>query len=693
MEKRRLAFLLSTTAILFISTNLCSQLNWSQPVTSPCYKGFEARAAFIKYSTAVNQYEWICEVKNNYNRLVHFNMSWVIGNEKKSIGRFSLQPGRSTNAVSHYFNSSATNWLVGIESVCFGDNWMSCAGNCYADCDIRPGVPNQLSEQDCKGLQNTNTSPAYPDASKSNTSVPGTTGNQGSYTPPAQAGQSQVMNLLQNQEFVNGVGNALDDLFEAIRQRKEEKKKLKEAKKAEKIKNEAIEAMFNSNETATYLQFITSQLEENNKYAFRKLSHYSMNDTYKFVRLLFDQAEIDISYFYFAPLYDGDGSLTRRLALKFKTQALLDVFLQSATFKLLSRHSKPNNTLMNSDFTYIFDEIDFSNSKEYREFGKQLSNNSVSFTIFHLMDSVTQRTEGPIDTSRNLGQVLVERGDAYSQGIGVRIDSKIAIYYYEKAAQLGYPDAMYRLHNTYKYVEALKDAGKSLYWLEQACLQTYGSSFYCAEYEKYAGRPVNHPQPQKILVPENYSEWKQNDSNNTRITIYNTGDSLFMSRSGIPGYSAYVKSSPGVYKWLKNNPGETSYMIRVMNDSVMMKLVYGKDTSFPIRIDNLTLQSIIPDYAEVTAAAEDIPVSELTGDWYSDNHKSVKFTISPGNGSMFQGKFAGMNTESYKKVVINTYQFENPSMSVTLTVLNKSKLAVTIYYKASGMYSTGSYSR
>lgn len=130
------------TILLFQLTFVFGQnTQWSNWTSMSCYQGFKTSANNLGFVKSINEYSWKMKIKNNYNRKVHFNMSWIVGNEKQSIGRFSLNPGEETNHVSYYFKSNSTSWQVEVTEVCFGENWMSCTNGCYAECDN--GSPKQ----------------------------------------------------------------------------------------------------------------------------------------------------------------------------------------------------------------------------------------------------------------------------------------------------------------------------------------------------------------------------------------------------------------------------------------------------------------------------------------------------------------------------------------------------------------------
>ena len=157
-------FLLSI--LLFQLTLVFGQnTQWSPWTNMSCYQGFKTSASNNGLVKSINEYSWIMKIKNNYNRRVHFNMSWIVGNEKQSIGRFSLNPGEETRHTSFYFKSNSTSWQVEVTEVCFGENWMSCTNSCYAECDN--GSPKQPNCD--KNIGSTNSTNQTNTSNKQNT--------------------------------------------------------------------------------------------------------------------------------------------------------------------------------------------------------------------------------------------------------------------------------------------------------------------------------------------------------------------------------------------------------------------------------------------------------------------------------------------------------------------------------------------
>lgn len=152
--------------LLFQMAFVFGQNEWSNWSSMSCYQGFKTSANNLGIVESINQYAWKMKVKNTYNKKVHFNMNWIVGGEKQSIGRFSLNPGEETNHVSFYFKSNSSNWQVQVTEVCFGENWMSCSDGCHAECDN--GTPKQ---PDCSNTSSTNSN------NSSSNSSPSTTNN------------------------------------------------------------------------------------------------------------------------------------------------------------------------------------------------------------------------------------------------------------------------------------------------------------------------------------------------------------------------------------------------------------------------------------------------------------------------------------------------------------------------------------
>lgn len=160
---RKVFFLFVFHLALILPNSCISQAaEWGNWNTLSCTEGLQGRVKSIGFNKYVSKYEWIAQIKNNYGVKATFSMYWTVGGEKQSIGQFTVFPGGTTNAVSYYFVSNAEMCYVSLSDVCFGnDVWCKCK----ADCDVQPGVPNQLSEEACKAL----TSPPKNNSSSSST--------------------------------------------------------------------------------------------------------------------------------------------------------------------------------------------------------------------------------------------------------------------------------------------------------------------------------------------------------------------------------------------------------------------------------------------------------------------------------------------------------------------------------------------
>ena len=136
---------------IYVITQTNAQSQWSEWSPLSCFQGLEAHMKNIGFSKVVNQYEWGCQVKNNYDRKVTFDMSWKVGNEEKTIGQFTLQPGAVTNATSYYFNSDNNYLHVTVSKVCFADaasGGCGIYGMCYAECDNgSPNIPTGCGDK------------------------------------------------------------------------------------------------------------------------------------------------------------------------------------------------------------------------------------------------------------------------------------------------------------------------------------------------------------------------------------------------------------------------------------------------------------------------------------------------------------------------------------------------------------------
>ena len=121
--------------------------DWGNWNSSTCYKGLSYRVKCLGYVKSINSYEYDLETRNDYPKLVHYDMRTNAGGKTTTNGRATTQSGQIESWSSWYANQYTKNYSVEISNVCFlNDNsWASCSNNCYAQCDSRPKVPNQPS--------------------------------------------------------------------------------------------------------------------------------------------------------------------------------------------------------------------------------------------------------------------------------------------------------------------------------------------------------------------------------------------------------------------------------------------------------------------------------------------------------------------------------------------------------------------
>ena len=429
-------------------TQINAQSEWSNWAGVSCYKGFSFRVKNIGFNKYVNKYEWIAQVKNNYNRRVNFDMSWKVGNDEQSIGRFTLDPGGVTNAVSYYFTSDENSLSVFGNKVCFGDNFLSCgdSGTCYAECD--EGSPNIPA--DCGGNANTtnknlNTNTNTSQTKNTNTYQTNTNStnqsssnsNTGIYTPPTtQTNKSVGLTLLQNKEFIDASANVLDDIFASIKKRKEEKRRQRELKEeakqaqADREKEKmSYHTLFETKSFDTYCQYTVNELLQKAGMAFTALEYYGIFDNSKSTTIRFDKLKLMLMYNYYT-----SSDLTATITLEFKNKDWVEEFLKSDAFAVFKNNSI-TNTVENKKIT--FSSVKFDSDPNYKTVASELQNSSYTINVYMLLDSITRKAEGPIDTTKKLGEALREKGDIYSQGKGIMWDKQIAYEYYKKAWELG----------------------------------------------------------------------------------------------------------------------------------------------------------------------------------------------------------------------------------------------------------------
>ncbi|MEO8174233.1 MAG: hypothetical protein ABI581_14160 [Sediminibacterium sp.] len=134
-------FLLLLTCFPFEVAHAQVQINlWGKWSRLDCFKGLEISSKNQGYNKKEKKYEWIVRIKNNYNKKIHFRMSWMVGQEEQAIGNITIEAGEIFTPASFYFKAEANSIAASIVDVCFRDTWEACK-DCFAECD--EGLPNQ----------------------------------------------------------------------------------------------------------------------------------------------------------------------------------------------------------------------------------------------------------------------------------------------------------------------------------------------------------------------------------------------------------------------------------------------------------------------------------------------------------------------------------------------------------------------
>lgn len=159
--KKTILLLILAANLAFATTAIYAQnRKWSAPMKVSCFKGFEAQVKNIGYEKGVNGYEWVGRITNNYGVDVTFDMYLKVGTEDYIVGQFTLKPGASTGAQSHYYKSASTFSSLEVDNVCF-PSLGPCTATCFAQCDA--GTPNQTCNKEETAKQQKNDEPAAVD--------------------------------------------------------------------------------------------------------------------------------------------------------------------------------------------------------------------------------------------------------------------------------------------------------------------------------------------------------------------------------------------------------------------------------------------------------------------------------------------------------------------------------------------------
>lgn len=155
--KKKLLLLLLISTYSFAQKEGDGRTEWGNWFGIDCFKGLQFSLKCTGYSVSTKSYWYNIQAKNNYNSIVHFSVDYFINGEKITVGLWTLKPGESRSHTSLPANTYLKNGgaRVSVNNVCFkNDNsWGSCLDGCYAQCDSRPGVPNQPN---CNGNKTSN---------------------------------------------------------------------------------------------------------------------------------------------------------------------------------------------------------------------------------------------------------------------------------------------------------------------------------------------------------------------------------------------------------------------------------------------------------------------------------------------------------------------------------------------------------
>ena len=155
----RIQFLGLALILIAGVTTAFGQDYWSEQKPMSCHPKLLSSVHGGIFQPQVKQYEWQGRVTNTYDQTVTFDMYMKVGNQKKSIGRFTVEAGKSTNATSLYYDDPSKLLEISVDNVCFLKG--GCKKTCYAGCDDGRSI-NQPScdDQPTSPTSNQNQNPA-----------------------------------------------------------------------------------------------------------------------------------------------------------------------------------------------------------------------------------------------------------------------------------------------------------------------------------------------------------------------------------------------------------------------------------------------------------------------------------------------------------------------------------------------------
>ena len=131
---------------------------WGSWTPVSCYSRLSTSILGNGYVPSIKEYSWQVRIKSTYSKKVTFNMTWIVGGERLSIGQVTLSPNESYGHTPRYFKSSSNNIVVEVSEVCF--EGQDCYKYGYADCNGNQAkiTNNSSSTNSTNSTNQTNTS-------------------------------------------------------------------------------------------------------------------------------------------------------------------------------------------------------------------------------------------------------------------------------------------------------------------------------------------------------------------------------------------------------------------------------------------------------------------------------------------------------------------------------------------------------
>lgn len=149
LSSKRIQILVLAMILIACAATAFGQDYWSVQKPMSCHPKLLSSVHGGIFQPQVKQYEWQGRVTNTYDQTVTFDMYMKVGNQKKTIGRFTVEPGKSTNATSLYYDDSSKLIEISVDNVCFLKG--GCKVSCYAGCDNGRSINQPSCDDDPKG--------------------------------------------------------------------------------------------------------------------------------------------------------------------------------------------------------------------------------------------------------------------------------------------------------------------------------------------------------------------------------------------------------------------------------------------------------------------------------------------------------------------------------------------------------------